>query len=499
MCTCVSPKNGRRSGSRCAQRLGRLRLGRVRRRSRCRLRACVHRLGGARQAHHRHPVPPRRAVEWRDVGLTSQREGRTREHGARDGEAPHARRQPGEQPRRERRGRPECQRVHERMSEEERQQQSEHAAARLDERHSRRTRRPAAGTAPPEPARRTAAWAAAPAAAPQSRGCGARRARSSMLAGSIMPRSERPPCSSRTASTRATTTSTSSTCRATLWQERLPAKFREFGAARRREGGRRAVERRRRASSARPAGRRIRPRSRACPSRTTASARAIRSSASRTWSATASTRRSCTGRPRCSASRSHDPEHQQAALRAWNDWAAEEFNAYAPERLFALPFLPATSPEDAVAELAALRGARSPRRDPLALRGRRRATATWDRLWAAAAEARLPISFHIGGGSRIRPREGGWQIAGFAAVAPMQLDEPLASMMFSGALERHPGLRLVLAESGVGWVPYFVARMDATFEKHCAPHPQRASARCRASCSTARCTRPSRRSRSARS
>jgi len=45
-------------------------------------------------------------------------------------------------------------------------------------------------------------------------------------------------------------------------------------------------------------------------------------------------------------------------------------------------------------------------------------------------------------------------------VLPLQLDEPLALMMFSGALERHPGLKLVLAEMGVGWVPYFVTRMD---------------------------------------
>ena len=33
-------------------------------------------------------------------------------------------------------------------------------------------------------------------------------------------------------------------------------------------------------------------------------------------------------------------------------------------------------------------------------------------------------------------------------------------MVFSGALERHPDLRLVLAESGIGWLPYFLARMD---------------------------------------
>jgi predicted TIM-barrel fold metal-dependent hydrolase len=134
--------------------------------------------------------------------------------------------------------------------------------------------------------------------------------------------------------------------------------------------------------------------------------------------------------------------------------------------LSALPFLPATSPEDAVAELArcAAQGHRGAILSPFEADVRDPA---WDRLWAAAQESGLPISFHIGGGSRFDPRKRGWQIAAFAAVAPMQMDEPLATMVYAGALERHPGLRLVLAESGIGWVPYFVARMDATFEKHC--------------------------------
>jgi predicted TIM-barrel fold metal-dependent hydrolase len=39
-------------------------------------------------------------------------------------------------------------------------------------------------------------------------------------------------------------------------------------------------------------------------------------------------------------------------------------------------------------------------------------------------------------------------------------------MIFSGVLERHPRLRLVLAESGIGWLPYFVRRLDQTAEKH---------------------------------
>jgi len=167
-----------------------------------------------------------------------------------------------------------------------------------------------------------------------------------------------------------------------------------------------------------------------------------------------------------------DPRIQTVAIRAWNDWAAEVFNAHMPDRLNAFPEIPSTTPEDAAEELerlaalghrgACFNGFEADIRDP-----------AWDRLWAAAGEAGLPLSFHIGGGTTFDPRLRDWQIAGFAAVAPMQMDEILATMVFSGALERHPKLRIVLAESGIGWLPYFVARMDATFDKHCVPHPER--------------------------
>ena len=40
-------------------------------------------------------------------------------------------------------------------------------------------------------------------------------------------------------------------------------------------------------------------------------------------------------------------------------------------------------------------------------------------------------------------------------------------MVFSGALERHPGLTLVLAESGIGWLPYFLSRMDDEWHELC--------------------------------
>jgi predicted TIM-barrel fold metal-dependent hydrolase len=145
-----------------------------------------------------------------------------------------------------------------------------------------------------------------------------------------------------------------------------------------------------------------------------------------------------------------DPALQEACFAAWNDWAVEEFNATAPDRLCVLAFLPGHSPEAAAAELERCAF-------DIDLGDR-----AWDRLWSAAEATGLPISFHIKGGtsSNLSYQIGKWQSAAYASVLPLQLDEPLAIMLFSGALERHERLTLVLAESGVGWLPYFLRRMD---------------------------------------
>jgi predicted TIM-barrel fold metal-dependent hydrolase len=38
-------------------------------------------------------------------------------------------------------------------------------------------------------------------------------------------------------------------------------------------------------------------------------------------------------------------------------------------------------------------------------------------------------------------------------------------VIFSGALERYPDLKIVLAEIGIGWLPYMLERMDDTYRK----------------------------------
>ncbi len=156
-----------------------------------------------------------------------------------------------------------------------------------------------------------------------------------------------------------------------------------------------------------------------------------------------------------------DPELGAACMRAYNDWAAE-FNAADPDRLLALADIPSHDPKTAADELARVaklghRGAivhQSPGAEPIF-------EDAWHPFWDVAQDAALPISVHLGAGAHsLRPQLGSWRFPAFVAVIPMQLDEVLAGMIFSGILEQRPDVKLVLGEAGLGWVPYVLERLD---------------------------------------
>jgi predicted TIM-barrel fold metal-dependent hydrolase len=47
----------------------------------------------------------------------------------------------------------------------------------------------------------------------------------------------------------------------------------------------------------------------------------------------------------------------------------------------------------------------------------------------------------------------------------MQADECLAAILLCGALERYPALKVVMAESHIGWIPYLLDRLDMKFKE----------------------------------
>ncbi len=88
---------------------------------------------------------------------------------------------------------------------------------------------------------------------------------------------------------------------------------------------------------------------------------------------------------------------------------------------------------------------------------------TMDRFWAAAADAGLPIGFHIGEvpGSGGR---GGFGTFFLVQAAPFR--RVLGNLIFGGILDRHPTLRIVFAEGGINWVPGALQDAELTFGAH---------------------------------
>jgi predicted TIM-barrel fold metal-dependent hydrolase len=163
-----------------------------------------------------------------------------------------------------------------------------------------------------------------------------------------------------------------------------------------------------------------------------------------------------------------------AIYAAYNDYIAG-FNATEPGRFHGLGCLPN---HDAKAAADELRHCAA-----LGLRGAVFVPwgsampvwhAMWEPMWVAAEETGLVVSFHVfeGGATTV-----GYEIKGvrdaactgsWTVVAPLQMDEILASVILSGVCERHPRLRLVLGESGIGWLPYMLERLDDTYEERLA-------------------------------
>jgi predicted TIM-barrel fold metal-dependent hydrolase len=169
-----------------------------------------------------------------------------------------------------------------------------------------------------------------------------------------------------------------------------------------------------------------------------------------------------------------DPELRRWVVQRYNDWMLELSKA-APGRLIGLAHIPLVDLDEGLAELKRVAG--------LGLKGfhvdpfpdERGGKPLWDPayepFWSLIEETGLPMSFHIVGPRKANVREvfqnptPGVKET-FIAIAPISICEVVSTLTFTGILERHPKLKYVLVECGIGWIPYFLERMDQTFNKH---------------------------------
>ena len=169
-----------------------------------------------------------------------------------------------------------------------------------------------------------------------------------------------------------------------------------------------------------------------------------------------------------------DPALRRYVVQRYNDWMLELSKA-APERLIGLAHVPLVDIDEGCEELKriAKMGLKGFHCDPFP--DERGAKPLWDpayeKFWSLIEETGLPLSFHIVGprnanvrATFMNPTPGIKET--FIAIAPISICEVVSTLTFTGILERHPKLKYVLVECGIGWIPYFLERMDQTFNKH---------------------------------
>ncbi len=168
--------------------------------------------------------------------------------------------------------------------------------------------------------------------------------------------------------------------------------------------------------------------------------------------------------------RLNDAEAAVELVRIYNEWLAGFCDTH-PDRYAGLACIPNSPVEAAVEEMrrvikrGSVRGLEiahsydiAPLWDP-----------QWNPVWEVANEAALPVHFHTVGERRpdlakLPPQlarvEHAVHISGFQ----LYMATTLISVIFAGVLERYRNVKIVIGESGIGWIPYVLDRMDAEWE-----------------------------------
>jgi len=98
------------------------------------------------------------------------------------------------------------------------------------------------------------------------------------------------------------------------------------------------------------------------------------------------------------------------------------------------------------------------------------ANSAWDPLWDVCDDRQLPVHFHIGAsGNTAKTFFGNYPWSSQHEDTKMAIGGTLlfigtsrvvANIILSGMLDRHPGLKMVQVESGVGWIPCLLEALD---------------------------------------
>jgi predicted TIM-barrel fold metal-dependent hydrolase len=157
-------------------------------------------------------------------------------------------------------------------------------------------------------------------------------------------------------------------------------------------------------------------------------------------------------------------------VRAYNDWHVDEWCAAAPGRFIpmGLPILwDAQLAGDEVRRLSA-KGVHSVTftENPFTLGYPSLHDDYWDPFWQALCDTNTVLSIHLGSSGKLAITSPDAPIDVMMTLQPMNICAVAADLIWSRVLKKFPTIKIALSEGGIGWIPYFLDRLDRTYDMH---------------------------------
>ena len=165
-----------------------------------------------------------------------------------------------------------------------------------------------------------------------------------------------------------------------------------------------------------------------------------------------------------------DKDLALAVLRAYNDWHIDEWCGSHPGRFIPMGLVPLWDPQIAAAEVQriAAKGVHSITftENPATLGYPSFHDAHWDPLWAACTDHDVVLSIHLGSSGKLVITAPDAPVDVMITLQPMNICQAAADLLWSRIPKHYPNLKIALSEGGTGWIPYFLDRLDRTYDMH---------------------------------
>ena len=165
-----------------------------------------------------------------------------------------------------------------------------------------------------------------------------------------------------------------------------------------------------------------------------------------------------------------DKDLALAVIRAYNDWHVDEWCGAYPGRFIPMGIIPLWDPQVAGHEVRRLaaKGVHSISftENPATLGYPSFHNDHWDPLWEACSDNAVVVSIHLGSSGKLAITAADAPIDVMITLQPMNICQAAADLLWSRVPKHFPDIRFALSEGGTGWIPYFLDRLDRTYEMH---------------------------------